>query len=188
MKRTSVLGMIGFVVVGASVILAACSSSAKVSTGKAAGTVSTTTTGPTTTTTEATTTTTVSNFKVGDVVTTKAGNRITLHAWTFPAQAGNPYTTASAGTAYGAADVEGCAAAGGSGGTFGPFDFQIQMADNTRLQPTYGGPGPMLNSTTLAAGDCVRGWISYNVPVGGHPAFLVYGQAFGSESIKWALG
>lgn len=72
---------------------------------------------------------------------------------------------------FAAADIEGCAAASATAGaSLNPFDFRLQMPDNTRLSATPGWREPSLNATTLVAGDCVRGWVTFEVPVGQLPA------------------
>lgn len=160
--------------------VAACGSSGS------AGTTATPTT-PAPTTTAETTPTTPSSHKVGDVVDTGEGLKVTLHGWKLPAPGHGAYDTPPAGSKYGAADVEACAES--KAGSINPFDFTLQMADNRRIEHGIGGPEPALHHTELPPGDCARGYVTFDVPDAGTPAYLVFsgGSIVRPVSIKWAV-
>lgn len=45
-----------------------------------------------------------------------------------------------------------------------PGQFELQLADQTRVDSTFGGREPELDSSDIAEGECVRGWITFSVP------------------------
>lgn len=140
----------------------------------------TTTEAPPTTAGETTTTQPPepTEFKIGDRVETGRGNFITLHAFEQPV-APPQYSEPSAGNEYAAADVEFCAAVPPPDDTgtnvypVGPGDFELAMKDNTRRSFDIGIKEPAMNYTDVAVDDCLRGWITYQVPAGQRPASLV---------------
>ena len=124
-----------------------------------------------------------SELTVGDTAVTAAGNEITVYSYESvpPTDVWQP----EPGSEFAVIDVEGCAdphseAAAG----LNPFDFGLQMPDNTRLQPDVGVKEPPLNDTTLPPGDCVRGYVTFQVPEGEPPKNVVYTA---SSIIKWAV-
>jgi hypothetical protein len=116
-------------------------------------------------------------FGIGSRVETSRGNFITLHAYEQPVVPPEFFEPES-GQEYAAADVEFCAAVdppestGSSTYPVNPFDFELVMGDNTRRQADMGVKEPTLNHTEVAVGDCVRGWVTYQVPAGIRPASL----------------
>lgn len=137
----------------------------------------TTTTRETTTTAKETTTTQPGAFKVGDRVETARGNFITLHAYEQPV-APREFMEPDPGQEFAAVDVEFCAVVEtGVPDTpayaVGPFDYELQMADNTRRTFDIPAKEPPLNSADVAVGDCLRGWVTYQVPVGERPTRLL---------------
>lgn len=135
-----------------------------------------------TSTTEAAATTTTTEkppdtFKVGDRVETARGNHITLHAYEQPVPAPE-FDSPNPGQEFAAADVEFCADVDTGDPDFpaynvGPGDWELQMADNTRRSFDIGVKEPAMNYTDVAKGDCLRGWVSYQVPAGERPVFLI---------------
>jgi hypothetical protein len=59
--------------------------------------------------------------------------------------------------------VKGCA--GTVAASFNPYGFTLETADNSRIQPSY-GVADQLNSDQVAPGDCTRGEVPFQVPVG----------------------
>lgn len=125
-------------------------------------------------------------FHVGDKVQTAHGNFEQVFqiirpytqtgTFTFPADAGNEFAVA---------DVELCAGPKGAGISANPYDYQLQMSDNSRVNATVPVKDPALNATTLTGpGDCVRGWVSFQVLVGVAIDYFVDTQT--TPIIKWA--
>ena len=58
------------------------------------------------------------------------------------------------------------------------------------IQPSY-GKDPALNYTKVGTGDCVRGWITYEVPAGQRPSLVLYTVSASNGGtpppIKWAV-
>jgi hypothetical protein len=47
-----------------------------------------------------------------------------------------------------------------------------------------GGRQPALTATSVAPGECARGWLTFDVPAGQTPRYLVFSS---SSTIYWAL-
>ena len=81
------------------------------------------------------------------------------------------------GNEFAAVDVEFCRGAKPEASYLtgiGPSDFELQMGDNTRRTGDISVKEPALHYTEVPSiGDCVRGWITYQVPVGIRPKYLV---------------
>jgi len=129
-------------------------------------------------------TTQASSYKVGDTVDTRQDLKITLHDWKLPAQGSSTYDTPPAGSKFGAADVEACARTKAT--SINPFRFTVQMADNRRIEHGIGGPRPSLNHTELQPDECVRGWVTFDVPDTGTPTYLVF-TPYSGPGTKWSL-
>lgn len=140
----------------------------------------------------ATTTTTAGRHRVGDTVSTTLGRKLTLHAWKFPAQVPGPQP--AAGARFGAADLEVCQESGQSR-SFSFGDFKLHNADGTSSLPenaaaaAFGGDvvEPALRPTTLAPGNCARGWVTFLVQASEVPEFLEFAPLASRSSIEWAL-
>lgn len=112
-------------------------------------------------------------FAIGDRVETGLGNFVTLHAYQQPIPPGE-YWTPARGQEFAAADVEFCLGSAEGQTAIGPADFELQMGDNTRRAGAIAAREPALHYTEIGGpGDCVRGWVTYEVPAGERPAFLL---------------
>lgn len=126
-------------------------------------------------------------FHVGDKVETALGNFFTVHQVIVPYQQTGEFTfPASPGFEWAIVDVEACAGSHPAPNlTINPFQVAIQMMDNTRVQPGAPVMEPALNNTVLAGpGDCVRGWISYQVPSSVAIRYVV--DSYTTPIIRWA--
>ncbi len=124
-----------------------------------------------------------SDLNVGDTASTKSANKLTVYSYESPIPPPDEYTKPDPGKEFAAIDVEGCATPSKSAG-FNPFDFTLQMPDNTRLEADIEVKEPALHDTTLTPGDCVRGWITFQTPQGERPGFVIF---TGSSIIKWTV-
>ncbi len=133
------------------------------------------------------TTARVTDVPLGTTLTVSPGDhQITAHQFESPVASRNEFSTPKAGNQFAAVDVEQCAGPAGDQFGLNPFDFQLAMPDNTRLQPGIVlGREPELHSTPLQAGECVRGWINFEVPIDVAPRYLVY--TTGTASARWQL-
>lgn len=124
--------------------------------------------------------------KVGDKVSLQNGDTIQVRSYTPNVPAPNQFFEPDPGNSFAAVDVEACAGPDSSNGVASTFDFELQMPDNTRMDATFmPAKEPELKSGALAAGDCIRGWVSFEVPTGAKPAAVVFSDF--DTSLKWAI-
>src|SRR5215208_1914612 len=122
-------------------------------------------------------------FRLGETATFRYGDTTTVYSYVSPDQRANEFAVI---------DVEICAGSGEvigpSGNTqlsINPFQFSLQMPDNTRIEPTLlASPDPALPAANLSAGECVRGNLGFEVPQGQIPNFVLQE---GTPSAKWAI-
>ncbi len=128
------------------------------------------------------TTTLPGSNPIGTEIRTALGNTVTAYTYqAVPVDRSTP--TPAAGTAYAAVDVGGCVATGNEGPN--PQYFELVMPDASRLRPAVPVRQPALRSTRLAIGECIRGWITYEVPIAARPVALVYNA---SSLVRWTIG
>lgn len=120
-------------------------------------------------------------------VVNPGSHRVIAHTWKAPVRSTNQFNVPDAGHQFAAAEVEACA--GPAGDRIGPnsFEWAVAMPDNTRFQPANpaGLQQPALQSTPLQAGECVRGWVNFEVPTSPAPRFIIYSS--GGASARWRL-
>lgn len=180
--------------VGLLLLLAACS-------GGGSKALAPTTTSSTTSSTESPTTVTTEDIpttptlpagvhELGYVATIDGGKaNLAVVQVKAPAQSDQPYLHPAAGKQYTALMAKACGDANESGdSTFGPL-VALQLADDTRVMPTVSAVQPPLNPGALAPGQCLQGWITYEVPQGATATAAVWmgqGATFG-EVVEWKL-
>lgn len=123
---------------------------------------------------------------LGTTFTVSPGDRkITAFAFRPSVTPTNSFFRPKAGMQYAAAEVQECA--GPAGERFSPnrFDFELAMTDNTRVDPGLGVVDPELASSPLLPGDCIRGWISFEVLSTATVRHIVYST--GNASAKWRV-
>lgn len=89
------------------------------------------------------------------------------------------------GHSYVAADVEGCAGSPSPFGSVNPFDFGLVMADNTRLAPGFPVATPRLDAIAQVAGDCNRGFVTFEVPEAATPVAVTFSTI--GVAVRWAI-
>jgi hypothetical protein len=138
------------------------------------------------------------NLSIGDTATFANGSSVTLYSYTSPVQSDNPLKQPQAGNQFAVIDVEGCAdnteVTNESGEAqefvFNPFFFTLEMPDGTRLQRTISVVEPALSAVNIQAGDCVRGSVTFEVPQGVTPGYVVVLIPYKTapdEQPKWAM-
>jgi hypothetical protein len=112
--------------------------------------------------------------KLPKQLTTPTGNFITLYAFSSSGQVAS-------------ADVSICTSAHTPAGTEAiPFFFSLRLSNGSTIRlAEVSSKSPPLRVTPLGPKQCVRGWISFHLPKGSHPAALVY--TYG-KPIVWRLG
>jgi hypothetical protein len=149
-------------------------------------------TAPTTTTTAAPTTTTTSRNAAKLATFPKPtlvqelddGGIVGIHRMTVGG--GSAYFKPAAGKEYRNFDVEIC---GGSiGGSANPLQFEASMKDNTRRTPhllDIAEPG--LPAADLSPGECVRGWVTFEVPAGQMAQLRYKPNYITGPTLAWTL-
>lgn len=123
---------------------------------------------------------------LGTTFTVSPGDRkITAYTFRAPVESSNRFTTPKAGMQFAAAEVQECA--GPAGERFSPnrFDFELAMGDNTRITAGVEIQQPQLAASPLLPGDCIRGWVSFEVPAAGVVTSVVYSS--GNARAKWRV-
>lgn len=123
---------------------------------------------------------------VGNKAELSNGDTIQVHSYTPNVAASNQFARPAAGMAFAVIDVEGCAKQASSAGVVNPFFFELQMPDNTRVDATFlPVKTPELRSGAMAAGDCIRGNVGFEVPTSAKPVAVVF-SGF-ATSVKWSI-
>lgn len=119
---------------------------------------------------------------LGTPVDTSKGS-IVVHAFVapIPASAATPFP----GDVFAAADVEAC---GGphADATTGITPARIHLQVGRYSIPPSATPQrqPALRDSPLAPGHCVRGWVTFELPQGARPAYVIFQ---GTEVIGWRI-
>ena len=131
-------------------------------------------------------------FRLGETATFRYGETTTVYSYVSPDQSANEFIQPEAGNQFAVIDVEICAGSGEGIGPSGntqlsinPFQFSLEIPDNTPIEPTLlASPEPALPAANLSAGECVRGNLGFEVPQGQTPNVVVQE---GTPSAKWAI-
>ena len=116
--------------------------------------------------------------EVGDEVTTKEGNLVTVH------RVGDGEEVEGSDLLLVNVEVEICAAADGDGAPAAPQFFRAVVADEGYRRPGPAGRQPPLPSGRLEPGDCARGWVGFPI----EPDEQVEAVALlASSTVEWAL-
>ena len=141
-------------------------------------------------TTSTTTSGGVKTFTVGERVETPHGNEIIVYSYEQPSPPGE-FLEPEPGFEYGVIDVEACAMSepsdpSGVVATMDPSEYVLEMPDNTRLTASFGAAAePSLEFTDVYQGDCVRGFVAYDVPVGQRP--VVVRDTNATPPLRWTV-
>jgi hypothetical protein len=118
---------------------------------------------------------------VGQTVTTREGNRVTLHSFEYPVAADHPDPS----RLYAAADLEACAGAAAEQDVgVAPGMFRVELADKTPWPPVQPAKQPALQPTELAPGRCARGWVTFSLPKNVSPLLVTMRT---STDVAWRL-
>jgi len=118
---------------------------------------------------------------IGKAVTTASGSQVTAVRYEDPAKTS---ATAPAGQRYVAAEIKACG--GPNGATVSPQLFRVVFADRRVVDADVDHiiRTPELHATTLAAGGCVTGWVSFPIDDGTKPTFVAL---TGSSLVGWRI-
>ena len=122
-------------------------------------------------------------LRLGQEATTRDGNKVRVLTYQQPVPAA--LLEADAGKEFAAVEAEICAG-GRAAPRVTPDSFKVELPDGTRRGRSYFGPKePVLADAKLASGECARGWVSFEVPEGERPAYVVFQ---GSTMVRWSAG
>jgi hypothetical protein len=120
---------------------------------------------------------------MGMKVDTSKGS-VTVHAFVLPAGPGSE-ATPFPGDVYGAADVEACAGPTADNRTgVTPAAFHLEIGHFTVHPAKADAKEPALATTPLKAGQCTRGWITFEVPEGSKVAYVIF---TGTKVVAWRV-
>lgn len=128
-------------------------------------------------------------YAVGDTVTLSTGDTLTLHSYKSPVPPPNR-NEQKTGYEFLVLDVEVCASSNSEGLEYiNPFNFVLQMPDNTRLKPEEQHAERELEHIDLLPDDPVRGLIYFQTPKGEKPKAVIFSQMAisGAHMVKWAV-
>jgi hypothetical protein len=128
-------------------------------------------------------------YAVGDTVTLSTGDTLTLHSYESPVPPPG-HKKQKTGYEFLVIDVEVCASSNSGGLEYiNPFDFVLQMPDNTRLKPEEQHAERELEHIHLLPGDPVRGLVFFQKPKGEKPKFVTFtrGVFDNVHVVKWAV-
>lgn len=120
---------------------------------------------------------------MGQQSETEEGNVVQMIAFVQPVSPG--VIEPDPGMEFAAVEAEICAGARGARRVT-PDAISVEMPDGRRRGRAYLGPKePALADAKLGGGACVRGWVSFEVPTGQRPAYVVFQ---GSSVLRWSAG
>lgn len=122
-------------------------------------------------------------LRLGQRTTTREGNDVEVTAFVQPVSPG--VLQPDRGMEFAAAEARICAGPRGARRVTAE-SFRIEMADGTTRGRSFLGPKePALTEARLGGGECVRGWVNFEVPEGERPAHVVFQ---GSSVARWNAG
>lgn len=117
---------------------------------------------------------------IGAPFKTEEGNTVTVLTFQQPVR--GDAVEADAGREFAAVEAEVCA--GRRSARVTPGRFALEMADGTRRSRSYFGPKePEFPDAQVTANQCVQGWVSFEVPEGERPSYVVFD---GSSLGRWS--
>jgi hypothetical protein len=122
-------------------------------------------------------------------------SRVTVYTWEQPAAlpqapSGISGPQPPAGEEFAAADVEQCATDQAQQPiNANEFSYKVVGPDNVHQSADPGYRMPPFRGAMLYAGDCIRGWVTFSVPVGQRPAYVQWDAlgALGAPPLRWRL-
>lgn len=131
---------------------------------------------PETTSVAATPTTSSGDLPVGARLQLQSGATVQVRS----------YERSSTGQAL--IEVEGCASARSpdDGSVVNPFRFVLRLPDGTTVQHGVAAREPAAGFVALAAGECTRGWITFELARNVQPPVLGYASPSGDRA-QWRL-
>jgi hypothetical protein len=111
-------------------------------------------------------------YAIGEQVPTAGGNLLEVVSYD-PAVGGGRV----------AAEVDGCSSPTAPA-RLGSDTFYLELADGAEIASVGGGKQPELISIDLKPNTCARGWVTFELPTNGIPAYVVFR---GSSIVRWSV-
>ena len=121
---------------------------------------------------------------MGETATLASGDQITVYSYTSSVASNNQFLTPKSGNEFSVIDAEACA--GTAQMSINPFSFGLQMPDNSRVNSGISALDPSLHAASLAPGDCARGYVTFEIPQGQAPNFVLFDQS-NAPPVKWSV-
>lgn len=115
---------------------------------------------------------------IGTAQTTKAGSTVTVHGFEDPYTETNQFMQPDAGNRYVVVDAEVCA--GSTPETVLLFDWSASTNTNRKYTPAITSVAPQLSEGPKTAGECVRGFVSFEAPADESVTSFSF-----DDSLKW---
>lgn len=127
--------------------------------------------------------TTIRSFPVGEQQIFRDGTKLTVYAYT-ESNLSARFSQPNAGYHWAAVDFQACA--GSNQFSVNRLYLILSMPDNSRIQRDGTTTrAPDLSSADLPAGECVRGWLTYQVPDGSRPSTIIWDDP--QRFAKWTV-
>lgn len=113
---------------------------------------------------------------------------ITVESVTYPIRSTSQFVQPSTNSEFAVAKVKGCAGPDGATTGAGLIGFQLYLPHGTKVDSTGDAISPgMDNVGSLAANQCVTGYVTFEIPKGSRPSSIEYFGAF-IHPYRWLLG
>jgi hypothetical protein len=120
-------------------------------------------------------------------VTYEDGATVTVFTFEAPVPPPSQFRQPDPGNVFLAIEVQECAGPNSTEEMHAnPFNWGIRMPDNTLREPGISVREPALHSADLTFGDCVRGWVTFQVPDGVPPTQVIF-DGPGYAQSRWAM-
>lgn len=119
---------------------------------------------------------------IGQRATTGAGNVVTVYSYVSPVHGAR---SPKAGMIFSAVDIQACAGPHAAPGTsVSRSQFALETPDQIGWASVDPVKTPPLANTTLKPNQCVRGWITFQLPPDEKPRYVVL---LSSNIVKWQI-
>jgi len=89
-----------------------------------------------------------------------------------------------AGYEFADIDVKVCNV-GGTDVVANPGWWTLQMPDDTQAKWDGGGRTPDIGSSSVSNGQCVRGWVTFEIPAGARPSTIIWTATDFKTTLRW---
>jgi hypothetical protein len=127
---------------------------------------------------------------MGDAVLTDLGTQVTIYSFDSPVIPRDQSILPGAGKIFAVAGAGVCPASNPVGGVtpVGAASLTLQMPDGSAIASSSSDAiQPALAAVNLTASQCTRGFVTFEVPSGAKPAYVVFNSTLSGAIIKWAI-